>query len=79
MPFNNDLKEELNLLTQFSLDSTLQGIKVHGDATPEAVAATQRLFEKGLITQPDGGYLSHEGVEAAEHAHAVLNILRGSS
>lgn len=79
MPFSAELGEELNLLVQFSLDSTFQGIKVHGDASGETIDACKRLFEKGLISQIDGGYLSPEGIEAAEHAHSVLNILRGSS
>jgi len=78
MPFNAELNEELNLLVQFSLDSTFRGIKVHGDANNETITACKRLFEKGLISQIDGGYLSPEGIEAAEHAHAVLNILRGA-
>ncbi len=79
MPFSTELREELNLLVQFSLDSTFQGIKVHGDAGGETIAACKRLFKKGLINQKDGGYLTPEGIEAAEHAHSVLNILRGVS
>jgi uncharacterized protein (TIGR02647 family) len=77
MPFTSEFREELNILLQFSLDSTLQGIKIHGDAAPEIIAAAKRLHEKGLTTLVDGGYLSHEGIEAAEHAHAVVNILKG--
>mgnify|MGYP003325881988 CR=1 FL=1 len=79
MPFNPELNEELNLLVQFNLGSTFQGIKVHGNADNETIAACKRLFEKGLINQVDGGYLKPEGIEAAEHAHSLLNILRSKS
>ena len=47
------------------------------DAAPEIVAAAQRLFDKGLIDQADGGYLTSLGLDAAEHVQNVLQILRG--
>lgn len=75
MPLTEELIDELNILTLYNLDSLQEGIKVHGSAKPEAIDATQRLFSKGLISQADGGYLTDLGVEAAEHAQAVLRIL----
>jgi len=33
------------------------------------------LFDKGLITLEDGGYLTDLGHEAAEQAQTVLNLL----
>jgi uncharacterized protein (TIGR02647 family) len=33
------------------------------------------LFEKGLVTQEDGGYLTNLGLETAIKAQAVLDIL----
>ncbi|MET0950010.1 MAG: TIGR02647 family protein, partial [Pseudomonas sp.] len=42
---------------------------------PTAIAAAQRLFEKGLTTQVDGGYLTSLGLEAAQHAQSLLTIL----
>ncbi|MEO1878769.1 MAG: TIGR02647 family protein [Methylococcales bacterium] len=48
---------------------------MHGSAKPELINAAARLFEKGLISQPDGGYLTDLGIEVAEHAQAVLQIL----
>ena len=75
MPFSPQLVDELNVLMQFSLTSTLEGIKVHTTAEPTIIAATRRLYEKGLVTQEDGGYLTDLGREAAEHAAAVLTIL----
>jgi len=67
--------EELKLLSLFNLDSIQEGIKIHHEAGTEKIQAAERLFEKGIITQVDGGYLTNLGVEAAEHAHALINIL----
>lgn len=76
MPFTPDIVEELKLLTLFNLHSTQEGIKVHRhEASIDAVAAAERLHDKGLTTQKDGGYLTQLGIEAAEHAQSVLNIL----
>jgi len=41
----------------------------------EVIAAAQRLFSKGLITQEDGGYLTSLGRTASEHAQDLLRIL----
>jgi uncharacterized protein (TIGR02647 family) len=67
--------EELNLLSLINLDSIQEWLKVHHEAGAEKIAAAERLFEKGIITQVDGGYLTNLGIEAAEHAHALINIL----
>ena len=75
MAIKSDLIEELNVLAQYSISSTLEGIKVHTSAKPEIVSATRRLHEKGLITQVDGGYLTEMGHEAAEHFQKVLSYL----
>jgi uncharacterized protein (TIGR02647 family) len=74
MPYTPELVEELNTLLRFDLDSTQQGIKVHKSAAPALIAATERLYAKGLITLRDGGFLTGPGREAAEHAQAVLAI-----
>jgi len=75
MAFTAELIEEVKVLTYYNLTSIQEGIKVHGSANPEAIAAAKRLFEKGLISQDDGGYLTDLGIEAAEHAQSVLRIL----
>lgn len=75
MPLKPDLVDELNVLMQFSLSSTQQGIKVHHTADPTVIAATKRLFDKGLVTQTDGGYLTEMGRQAVEHTKAALNLL----
>lgn len=65
---------ELNILVQYSLD-TLKGIKVHSTASEEKINAVERLYEKGLLTQVDGGYLTDLGRRAAEHAQALALML----
>lgn len=76
MPYTQDIVDELNVLVRYNLTTTLEGIKVHKTASPETIAATRRLFEKGLLSQEDGGYLTNLGRETAEQAQAVLDILR---
>ena len=76
MAFTAELKDELEILALFNLSTTQEGIKVHSDARPELVAAAQRLHNKGLTTQTDGGYLTGLGHDAAEHAQALLAILK---
>ena len=74
MPYTKDIVEEINILVRYNLSTTQEGIKVHKTAAPESIAATKRLFEKGLVTQEDGGYLTTLGHEAAEQAQLVLNL-----
>lgn len=76
MAFTPDLVAELEILALFNLDSTQEGIKVHHTAAATAIAAAQRLYDKGLISQPDGGYLTSLGLDAAEHAQGLLTILK---
>ena len=66
---------ELDLLMLFDLSSNQEGIKIHKSADHRAVAAAQRLFENGFITQADGGYLTQLGIEAAEHAQTLYTLL----
>jgi len=75
MPYTQDIVEELNILVRYNLSTTQEGIKVHKTAAPETIAATRRLFDKGLVTLEDGGYLTDLGHEAAEQAQTVLNLL----
>nr|WP_314564457.1 TIGR02647 family protein [uncultured Pseudomonas sp.] len=75
MSFTPELVAELEILVLFSLDSTQEGLKVHQTAAATAIAAAKRLFEKGLIDQKDGGYLTPLGRDAAEQAKTLLTIL----
>jgi len=77
MPFNTELISELNILARYNLDTTQEGIKVHSHgASNEVIEAVTRLHQKGLVTQPDGGYLTSLGREAAEHSQSVLAMLK---
>jgi len=73
--YTDELLDELNILLQFNLETTQEGIKIHRSAGTSAIEATTRLFNKGLITQIDGGYLTDLGHIAAEHAQATHTIL----
>ncbi|WP_246128532.1 TIGR02647 family protein [Pleionea sediminis] len=75
MPIDQSMVDELNMLVRFNLNTLQEGLKVHSNADIRIIEATLRLFQKKLITQPDGGYLTDLGREAAEHADALLSIL----
>jgi len=74
--FNNDQLSEIHCLNLFDLNNTHVGLKVHHTAKPDRIEAMKRLFEKGLVTQEDGGYLTSLGQEAAELAQGLQSILR---
>jgi uncharacterized protein (TIGR02647 family) len=78
MLFTPELVAELEILSHYNLTTTGEGIKVHHTAEPAMIAATQRLHDKGLITQTDGGYLTSQGIEVAEHVQAILTILKNT-
>lgn len=75
MTIRQGLIDEIEVLLQFNLDTTLEGIKIHHDARPGLVEAAERLFNKGLISQHDGGYLTDLGHETAEHLQNALTII----
>ena len=75
MPYKPEILEELNILARYNLHTTQEGIKIHSCASPSVITATQRLFDKGLISQVDGGYLTPLGRTAAEHAQNLLQII----
>lgn len=75
MKYSSEHLFELNLLLQFDISSAATGIKVHHEASQEMQSAVARLYQKGLCTLPDGGYLTDEGIEVAEHADKILRVL----
>ena len=75
MAFSKEQIEELNVLLQFNQSSSMKGIKVHKSARPEMIGAIQRLFDKGMLTQVDGGYLTDLGQKATDHTQALLTML----
>ena len=76
MLLTHELAAEIKFLSLFNLASHQEGVKVHGNADPELIAAAKRLFDKGIVSQFDGGYLTDLGVEAAELAQKMLTILQ---
>ncbi len=75
MTLSPELIDELNTLLLYNVTDPQAGIKIHKEAGPAKISAALRLHNKGLVTQPDGGYLSFLGREAAEHlqmAHTIL-------
>ena len=75
MNYSKEQIAEIDILIRYNLATTQQGIKVHSKANTEQIAAVQRLFDKGLVTAIDGGYLTDLGRKAAEHAQALLLML----
>lgn len=75
MKLEAEILEEIRILSLYNLDSMQQGIKVHSNADNLCIEAAKRLYEKGITTLPDGGYLTDLGHEAAEHAQGLLRIL----
>ncbi|PCJ87912.1 MAG: TIGR02647 family protein [Thiotrichaceae bacterium] len=75
MRYTDDQMAEMDILIRYNLQSTQQGIKVHSKANRDQINAVQRLFDKGLVTAVDGGYLTDIGRKAAEHAQALLLML----
>ncbi|EDM65729.1 MAG: TIGR02647 family protein [Moritella sp.] len=70
--YSDTLFEEMKLLAKFPTQSQLEGIKIHNEANPSVISAAKSLFDKGLISQEDGGYLTDSGIETANHLHSVL-------
>jgi uncharacterized protein (TIGR02647 family) len=75
MTIDTFMTREMELLLMFDPDSRQHGLKVHSDAEPELIAAAERLHAKGLIDQPDGGFLTSLGHEATDHLRAAHQIL----
>lgn len=78
MQFTPDLIAEMELLLEFDISTAQAGIKIHKTATAEVKAAASRLFEKKIISQEDGGYLTTIGMTSAEHAQSLHMLLKPS-
>ena len=75
MRFTSTTLEELNLLLQFHDATSGSGIKVHSSTRAEVITACQSLFDKGLVNQADGGYLTDSGIEALRHTQVLSGLL----
>ena len=78
MTIKQELIDEIEVLLRYNLDTTQEGIKVHNTARQGLVEASERLFNKGLVSQKDGGYLTDLGHEAADLTQAALRLLSSS-
>lgn len=80
MSFTSELIDEIHVLNLFDISNHQEGIKIHASVADKgSVAAATRLFDKGLLTQADGGYLTSLGLEAAENSQKLLRILKAES
>ncbi|MEL0657861.1 MULTISPECIES: TIGR02647 family protein [Psychromonas] len=73
--YSDTFLEEMKLLAKFPETSQLEGLKIHKEAAHSVIQAAQSLFDKGLISQHDGGYLTDSGLETAEHLRHVITTL----
>ncbi|WP_022942404.1 TIGR02647 family protein [Psychromonas hadalis] len=73
--YSDTLFEEMKLLAKFPTQSQLEGIKIHNEASEAVIKAAKALFDKGLISQDDGGYLTDSGIETVDNLHRVLATL----
>lgn len=76
MQMTQDMRDELDLILKFPDKSLMQGLKIHHDADQAMVSAAQRLFDKGITTQVDGGYLTPLGHDLQEHAQTLYSALK---
>jgi uncharacterized protein (TIGR02647 family) len=76
MQFNQAMIDEFTLLAKFPRESKMQGIKLHSDAEQSLQTAAQRLFDKGIIDSPDGGYLTELGLDLIEHITVIHSALQ---
>jgi uncharacterized protein (TIGR02647 family) len=53
----------------------MRGLKIHHDVGPALVIAAQPMQDKGIVYQPDGGYLTGFGHDHLEHVLIVLLAL----
>jgi uncharacterized protein (TIGR02647 family) len=74
MKIDESLIQELMLLVKFP-DSSMEGLKIHHTADPTLISAAKQLYEKGLTTQSDGGYLTDLGQEALETAEQLISLM----
>ena len=79
MHYKHENLAELDVLMLFNLSTSQEGIKIHKTADTHMISEAHGLFQKGFITQADGGYLTNLGYEAAEHTQALFTMLNAHS
>ena len=73
--YPESLFEEMKLLAKFPVESHMEGLKIHNNADSALIIAAKSLFNKGMISQVDGGYLTDGGRQMVEQLHNVLDTL----
>ncbi len=53
----------------------MEGLKVRHTADQWMIDTVKRLFDKGLTTQDDGGYLTDLGQESLETATLLFGLM----
>ncbi len=79
MRMSDNILQEIRVLSQFNPASGFEGIKVHHDAEPALIAAAERLYNKGIISRVDGGYLTDAGIELMRHLDGLTTVLCNSA
>lgn len=70
-----DFIDAIKLLSCFELDNLQQGIKLHQDCEPTLRQTADRLYQKGILTAADGGYLTPFGMTLREQLQPLINAL----
>ena len=71
-----ELIDELELLALFQPEQHPGRTQVHHTADGKGRRRRPTPARQGLIDQPDGGYLTSLGLDAAEQAQGLLTILK---
>ncbi len=74
MHIDPELIAELALLRRFAMGGPV-AMDVHDNPDPAVIAAAERMHQKGLITEPQGGKLTDSGREAVELLERLFNLL----
>ena len=74
MHLDSELIDEITLLKRFSMGGPV-AMDLQDNTDPAMLAAAKRMFEKGLISEQDGGRLTESGDAAVEHLNGLLAYL----
>ncbi|MGL5948519.1 MAG: TIGR02647 family protein [Aeromonas sp.] len=73
---SNHFTDQLKVLACFDPANLTVGIKLRSDMSDELRQAAQTLFEQGIISATDGGYLTPFGMTLVEHLQHLLVALK---
>lgn len=75
MYMDQEMVDEINLLMRFSRSSALDNFDIPEASDISVKKAAERLFHKGIITRKNGGKLTGRGLNAAEYAAQLGDLL----